>query len=71
MMRDPIQWLLESDEPWTRCCSLVDLLDHSDDAPEVQAARADMLAHSQVRELITQDATWANPLFVFTTGHFS
>ena len=48
MTTDPIQWLLESDEPWTRYRTLIDLLDRPEDAPEVQAARAAMRAHPQV-----------------------
>jgi hypothetical protein len=78
MTTDPMQWLLESDEPWTRYRTLVDLLDRPEDDPEVQAARADMLAHPQVQELITQAATWPgyalkrhndakHPLFKFST----
>jgi hypothetical protein len=57
-MRDVIQWLLESDEPWTRYRTRVDLLDQPEDAPEVQTARAEMLAHPQVQGLITEAATW-------------
>jgi hypothetical protein len=53
-----IQWLLESDEPWTRYRTLVDLLDRPEDDPEVQTARAAMLAHPQVQGLITEAATW-------------
>jgi len=52
------QWLLESDEPWTRYRTVVDLLDRPENAPEVQAARAEMLAHPQVQGLITETATW-------------
>ena len=55
---NPTDWLLESNEPWTRYRTLVDLLDRPEDAPEVQAARADMLVHPQVQELITQAAAW-------------
>ena len=53
-----IQWLLESDEPWTRYRTLVDLLGRSEDDAEVQAARAEMLAHPQIRALIGEAATW-------------
>lgn len=58
MTTDVIQWLLESDEPWTRYRTLVDLLNRPEDASEVQAARAEMLAHPQVQALITEAATW-------------
>jgi hypothetical protein len=58
MSNDPTQWLLESDELWTRYRTLVDLLDRSEDNPEVQAARAEMLAHPQVQALIAEAAAW-------------
>jgi len=51
-------WLLESDEPWTRYRTLVDLLDRPEDDPEVQAARAEMLAHPQVQALTAEAVTW-------------
>ena len=53
-----IQWLLDSGEPWTRYRTLVDLLDRSEKDPEVQAARADMLAHPQVRALVAEAGAW-------------
>jgi len=58
MTTELIQWLLESDEPWTRYRTLVDLLDRPDDDPEVVSARADMLAHPKVQELIAEAAAW-------------
>jgi hypothetical protein len=58
MTPDPLQWLLESDEPWTRYRALVDLLDRPADDAEVQSARAEMLAHPQVQELIAQVSDW-------------
>ena len=57
-MTEPIQWLLESNEPWTRYRTLVDLLDRPEDASEVQAARDEMLAHPQVQALVAEAATW-------------
>jgi hypothetical protein len=57
-MADPIEWLLASDEPWTRYSTLIDLLDRPEDDREVQAARSDMLNHPQVRGLIDEAATW-------------
>ena len=47
MITEVIQWLLDSDEPWTRYRTLVDLLDRPESDAEVQAARIDMLAHPQ------------------------
>ena len=52
------QWLVESPEPWTRYRVLVDLLDRPESDPEVEAARAALLAHPQVQGLIAQAATW-------------
>ena len=57
-MTDVIQWLLESDEPWTRYRTLTELLDQPEDDAQVQAARAEMVAHPQVRSLIAKAATW-------------
>ncbi len=58
-MIDPVhRWLLESDEPWTRYRALVDLLDRPLDDADVQATRAEMLAHPQVKILIEEAATW-------------
>ena len=60
---DLIQWLLESDEPWTRYRTLVDLLDRPEDDPEVQTARAEMLAHPQVQEMMAETANWGDRPF--------
>ena len=51
-------WLLASDEPWTRYRTRVDLLEQPEDDAEVRAARRDMLAHPQVKALLDQVATW-------------
>jgi hypothetical protein len=58
MTTGQIEWLLQSNEPWTRYHTLVDLLDQPDDDSEVQAARQEMLSHPQVQELIATAATW-------------
>jgi len=60
MTTDLTQWLLESNEPWTRYRTLVDLLDQPEDDPEMQAARAEMLAHPQVQAMMAETATWDN-----------
>jgi len=54
-MTDTIRWLLESDEPWTRYRTLVDLLSRPEDDADVQIARAEML---QVQALIAEAAAW-------------
>jgi hypothetical protein len=58
MATDVLEWLLDSDEPWTRYRTWVDLLDRPGDDVEVQSARAEMVAHPQVRGLIETAATW-------------
>lgn len=78
MSADVIQWLLESEEPWTCYRTLVDLRDREEDDPEVQAARQEMLACYQVQDLIAQAATWparplkrhndaSHPIYAFST----
>ncbi len=57
-MSDSISWLLTSSEPWTRYRTLVDLLERPQDDAEVQSARADVLAHPQVQDLIAQACAW-------------
>lgn len=59
----PTYWLLTSPEPWTRYRTLVDLLDRSESDPDVIAARAEMLAHTQARGLIAAAATWGERPF--------
>jgi hypothetical protein len=77
-MTETTQWLLASNEPWTRYRALLDLLDQPEDDPEVQAARADMLAHPQVQSLIAEVAAWPgyalkrhndakHPIYTFST----
>jgi hypothetical protein len=53
-----LDWLLNSDEPWTRYRTLVDLLDRPESDPDVTATRAAMLTHPHVQELIGAAATW-------------
>jgi len=56
-----IPWLLQSDEPWTRYRTLVDLLERPEDDADVEAARAQMEAHPQVQNLMAQARTWPGP----------
>jgi hypothetical protein len=58
---DQLSWLVNSDEPWTRYRTLVDLLGRREGDADVQAAREEMLAHPEVEELIVQAATWPGP----------
>ena len=57
MTNNPITWLLASGEPWTRYRTLVDLLGRPEDDPEVQVARAQLVAHPRVQEMIAEVAT--------------
>jgi len=56
--RSVISWLLSEGAPWVRYRTLVDLLDRSQDDPEVIAARQAMLEHPAVQELVAEAATW-------------
>jgi len=62
-MNDVITWLLQSDEPWTRYRTLVDLLGRPETDGEVQAARAAMLAHPQIQGLMAEAAKWGQQPF--------
>lgn len=75
---EPMQWLLDSNEPWTRYRTLLELLDRPENDAEVQAARAEMLAHPQVQALTAGAATWGelalkrhndagHPIYQFST----
>ncbi|MGD2105862.1 MAG: hypothetical protein PVJ55_12200 [Anaerolineae bacterium] len=57
-MTDVVQWLLASEEPWTRYRTSLDLLDRPEDDPEVRAARQAMVTHPHVQGLIEEVATW-------------
>jgi hypothetical protein len=78
MTTDLIEWLLESQEPWTRYRVLLDLLDRPEDDLEVQTARAEMLAHPRVQALVSEAAAWpgyalkrhndaGHPIYKFST----
>ena len=60
---DPTQWLLASDEPWTRYRTFLDLQGVPEDQPEVQAARAEMLRSPSVQALAAETATWGERPF--------
>jgi hypothetical protein len=57
-MDERVEWLLHSQEPWTRYRTLVDLLEQPDSSTEVLAARQAMLDHPQVRSLINEASNW-------------
>lgn len=58
MLNKQIDWLLDSDEPWTRYRTMIDLLDLPESSHEVRAARQAMLNHLKVLELIDKSTTW-------------
>ena len=55
-----VGWLTESEEPWTRYRTLVDLLDCSEDDPLVLETRREMLAHPRIRALIADLSDWGD-----------
>jgi hypothetical protein len=59
MRKELLNWLLYSDEPWTRYRVLLDLLGLAPEDEEVKNARRSMLAHPQVQELIKGAAAFA------------
>ncbi len=78
MSLDVMQWLITSDEPWTRYRTLLDLLERSQDDPEVQDTRQEMIKHPKIQELIAKAAGWPgyalkrhndarHPVYTFTT----
>ena len=73
-----VDWLLSSDEPWTRYRTLRDLLALPEHHPRAMTARAEMLAHPQVHTLVSEAVTWgqrplkrhndaSHPLYKFST----
>jgi hypothetical protein len=53
-----IEWLLQSDEPWPRYRTLVDLLDRVQQEADAPKARSEMLEHLKVQELIAEAGNW-------------
>jgi hypothetical protein len=75
---DPVPWLLDSGEPWTRYRTLVDLLERPEDDAEVLASRSEMLVDPKVGELLAATAAWgqrplkrhsdaSHPIYAFST----
>jgi hypothetical protein len=58
MENETLNWLLQSDEPWTRYRTYIDILDRDEEEPEVQAARAKILNHPQIKGLIADCKEW-------------
>jgi len=53
-----LQWLFDSDEPWTQYRAMMDMLELPEAVPEVRSARARMLDHPQVKALIANTEMW-------------
>jgi hypothetical protein len=51
-------WLLGSDEPWTRYRTQLDLLDEPETDPGVKLSRAEMLSHPEIHKLLKKAQTW-------------
>jgi hypothetical protein len=60
---ETIEWLLASEEPWTRFRTQRDLLGKSPSSPAVFTARQEMIAHPKVRELVARAAEWGQAPF--------
>ena len=67
--RDPVPWLLESDEPAARWVALTEVLGAPAEAPEVEAARAAVLATAQTADLLGRLPDWEEPQVI--GGHDS
>ncbi|MCL5960245.1 MAG: hypothetical protein M1358_13195 [Chloroflexi bacterium] len=59
-MSEPVEWLLAG-PAWVRYRTRLDLLGQSEDHPQVLAAREEMLADEQARELLAELAGWPGP----------
>lgn len=58
MVENQIDWLLSSEEPWTRYRTLVDLLGLPESDRDVKSAHQAMLDHPQILGLVEKAATW-------------
>jgi len=57
-MASVADWLMASDEPWTRYRTLTDIRGVSDSGPEALTARREMLDHAMVQGLVSRAADW-------------
>ncbi|MBN1118613.1 MAG: hypothetical protein JXA77_15485 [Bacteroidales bacterium] len=54
---DPLEWLLNSN-PWTRYRTLTNLLDYSEEHPEVIKTRKDLIEHEKIIKLAKETHEW-------------
>jgi hypothetical protein len=57
----PVGWLLETGDAWVQYRTRLDLLGQPESAPDVQAARAAMLADPRVQALVEALQDWPGP----------
>jgi hypothetical protein len=57
-MKDVIEYLLSAREPWVRYRTMIDLLDKSENDPEVLSARTQMINHPLFQGLFDEMQTW-------------
>ncbi|MCJ7735013.1 MAG: hypothetical protein MUP11_10745 [Anaerolineales bacterium] len=53
-----VDWLLNSEEPWTRYRTRIDLLEQDCDSEEVSRDREALLVHQEVQQLIAMGKSW-------------
>ena len=61
---DPVDWLLEPDNPSVRYLALTELLDHPEGDPDVVQAKRDIMDSGVVRALLEgqrEDGYWGAP----------
>ena len=61
MNEELINWLLDG-EPWVEYRTRIDLLNQSENEPEVKAAYDATLAHSSIQNMITELSDWPGPV---------
>lgn len=70
---DPIQWLLEADNPSVRYFTLTDLLDKPRDAPEVERTRSQIMEYGTVPRILAKqkpDGYWGKPENFYVGGKY-
>ena len=58
LVSDSVKWILDSDEPWTRYRTRLDLLDLGEEDPDLLRDREEMLAHPLVQKIVADAQTW-------------
>ena len=58
-----VQWLLNSNEPWTRYRTLIDLMDLPEEDSRVKQTRSELLDHPDIRNMIVETNNWPGKAF--------